>query len=334
MDDNGNVYVACHQEQKVITIHPSDNKIASLNVSSVCTNPLTVSSSRNGKVVYVFCSPPESRIIAIRNGTISTLDTASQCTFAFDIFTVDEDVYTACVSVGIVKINSKNFSVIANTTQCSQPRKIAVNNNTGVVYASCAFQFEDMISIDNGTIKPLLTSQECSPRALFVDDKTGDVYIACTSYGNSVLKMGPQGNFTILRQSHQCRSPLSIFASSVNDTVYIACWDGIIALKDGMTAVLTVGGQCLPSSISVDEKKGIMYAVCSNGFGNMASVISIDLPPVFLPPPVSDAGLSDGSIAGIVIGVMSGLALLFFVICYLVKRSQKPNTENRRLVNS
>jgi hypothetical protein len=77
-----------------------------------------------------------------------------------------------------------------------------------------------------------------------------------------------------------------------------------------------------------------MYAVCSNGFGNMASVISIDLPPVFLPPPVSDAGLSDGSIAGIVICVMSGLALLFFVICYLVKRSQKPNTENRRLVNS
>jgi DNA-binding beta-propeller fold protein YncE len=249
-----------------------------------------------------------------------------------DISITRGDVYVACYYDGIIKVRGGNISIVANTTQCGNPKKIVVNSNTGVIYVGGSLSNQaGLIAINNGTVRKLASegSSGCvTSEDLSVNGDTEDVYAACSNNSEgAVLKIDPQGNVTVSVNKLLCPHPQSVAVDSANIT-YVGCYSNVIAVKDGMVAILT--DQCgWPVSLSIDKKLNVMYVACYLS----STVKSITLPPLFLPFVVPENGLSGGSIAGIVIGVVGGSVLLFLVIYCLVKRSRKSNTEKSGFVN-
>jgi DNA-binding beta-propeller fold protein YncE len=347
VDSNRTAYVVCNGDTdtdgKVISISLPYGNITVLTNYSNCPTPKSVAVNNEGSV-YVACSgygTNNSRIIKIDNRIITTLADQSQCKTPF-VARIDEKnsaIYASCYSSSsIVRIHEGVISTLVNASECYRMSyNIDVNTNSDTVYTVCASRGVGgrnyAISVSKNVVREM--GSVCSKlQNLFVDENTGDMYFYCDNSANAVIRVDSKWmSVTTLFTSSQCSYLENILVDARTNAVYAACTNGIIGARNGMIVFLITPAQCqTPTDIFIDKNKGVMYAACGDYGGSSGKVIRIDLPSVFSHP--NDGGLSTESIIGIAIGSVAGLALLFLVICCVVRRSRNTDLERLKLIGS
>jgi hypothetical protein len=285
--------LAACAESEVISIN-SYGFVKAFETASQCPYPISVSRSTSTGIIYAACfgeTAGSGGVVNIDYGPISMSANSSQCSNPRDVFAFKDDTYVACSNHGITKINWKMapILVLADAIQCPQAISVTVDADTGVVYAGCAGKSGGIISISNGTIKKIVTLSSC-PIPSDLSAVGGTLYATCSEGASSVIAIDlDKTTITSLATQSQCASPQSMSVDSADNTVYVACNDGVIAIRNGNISVLIDSSQCEgPSSVSVSmsrEGKKVMYVTCFDDEENSVIRVSVDYPFIFSPVP-------------------------------------------------
>ena len=240
-DSTGKLYVACFGRGVISIDTTNSNAIEHLGGTN-CPSVFFVDKALGSDVVASCGDNPAQTMNSV--GTTEIVSVAG-CPFSFYAVkdTVSGGYFIACAWQGsssdsrVLSVKNGIVKIIAASSDCWDPRRVAFNPTTNILYAICAGDGQQIarkvVGIDVSQTTPMattiLTDAQCSkPSHLFIDTAANALYVSCEN-GHTVNPDTPSvvsvlnGQITPLIKFNDCTHANSVFKDLATNQVYVTC---------------------------------------------------------------------------------------------------------------